>query len=413
MIDKGATVAMSPGVGLAFATVALISLAPGWLSAQPVEPSTKEIAAWIEQLSSRRFAEREAASAKLRALNDVPPELEQATMSSDAEVASRAKSIVREIKDRRLILKIQKCVEPINKIGLDLFVQKMAEQDGYATEDRLTMIQALADGLSGCTQRLGHPGFLQDARHWATTLIDPASASLIGSVQLGGGKDFRNLGHKGFILLSPKSMPQLLYSDESILIILGDFEGAQSIRNSLLICTGKIGPISSLKNSIVLTPHGLKFGGGLAGLGLLDGSFIQASDIGGDLISTNNIFLSREFNPVFLSGSFGDQFLKSENGPLQLIKMFDPANFGLHAKFANGQTRVASLTANSSFAKAGLRSDDELLSVNRTKWSSCEQFRVELRKALVKDSLTLQVRRNNQVIELRVKTVDEPKDDER
>jgi PDZ domain len=393
----------------ASAILVSFSLATGSFSAPPTQPTTKEIAAWIEQLGSRGFAEREAAAAKLRSLDYLPLELKEAAESPNAEIAFRAKAIVREIRDRLLTRHIEKCVAPINKIGLDFFVERMTQGDGYATEDRWRMIQSLADGLSDSTTRLGHAGFSRAASDWAKTPVDSTSAQLVaGSVPL-GGNEFEFRGLKGLILLSPKSMPRLRDLHESIVIILGDCDGAESIYSSLLICTGKIGPITRLVNCIVLSPDHIDFEP-RNGRPFLHGSFIQANEIRGERIdSISNTLLNSKVPSKF--GSFGDQFLKSEQGPLQLVKMFDPASLGLKTTFDNGQTRIASLDAKSAFAKAGLRSGDELLAVNKAKWSSNDQFRIELRKALVRDSLTLKVRRGNQDIELRLRSKDVTKDD--
>src|SRR5262249_5222949 len=86
------------------------------------EPSDQEIAKWIEQLGSARFAEREAASRKLAALDDVPDALEKATDSSNPEIARRAKTAAKLIRERNFERLLQKDLTAINADGIDLFI---------------------------------------------------------------------------------------------------------------------------------------------------------------------------------------------------------------------------------------------------------------------------------------------------
>src|SRR5262245_35874609 len=74
------------------------------LSTAPAEepkPTRDEVPKLIENLGSKRYAEREAAAKRLALLDAVPPELEAATQSPNAEVSRRAKSIIAAINKRR------------------------------------------------------------------------------------------------------------------------------------------------------------------------------------------------------------------------------------------------------------------------------------------------------------------------
>ena len=120
-------------------TMAVLPLAFSWLAAQSPAaaprndaPSLREIAAWIEQLGSAKFAEREAATRKLVSLDEVPEALEKARISPDLEVSHRANRIVEQINERNLDRRIQEALAPINAIGLDLFVELMVRRAGYA-----------------------------------------------------------------------------------------------------------------------------------------------------------------------------------------------------------------------------------------------------------------------------------------
>lgn len=384
---------------LTFATDPALAQPP---SKKTAGPSAKELATWIEQLGSRRFAEREAASRKLLALDEIPRQLDQATRSADAEVARRARIIVGRIKERNLDKRIRACLEPINKVGLDLVVERMTNRPTYPTDKRWKMLQDFADGLSASATRLGYAGFREPAAIWAKwpNLID---LSLRNDKRLQASAKAVNPSYadmdRAICLRSDRNLrPTSAFT--SIVIVLGDIESLDFIDDSLVICIGRIGKIYHIDGSMILATESLdELDSGRNSL-LQVGTLRKAQDTSGCCFVNHN-------GPR-LPNTVSDQFSTTDQGPLQLLKLFDPANLGLNVKFENGQTRVTGLSVQSPFAKAGLRLGDELLSLDHKNWESYEQFRVALRKALANDSILLKARRDNHILNLRIQVEDEP-----
>src|SRR4051794_16692588 len=104
-------------------------------SAAGQPPAAADLERLIEQLGSPKFAEREAASRQLAALDEVPAALQKATGSPTLEVARRAKEAVKQIQRGAQERKVRQMLADVNRRGLDAFIDQMALTKGFATED--------------------------------------------------------------------------------------------------------------------------------------------------------------------------------------------------------------------------------------------------------------------------------------
>src|SRR5262249_33104115 len=119
-----------------------------------------EIDKLIEQLDSKQFREREQASKKLLALDEVPPALVAATKSPHPESARRAALIVEQIKSRIEEKRVQRELAKINQFGLDYYLDRMVLHKDFATADRWRSVADLADVLAASANKLGYAGFV-------------------------------------------------------------------------------------------------------------------------------------------------------------------------------------------------------------------------------------------------------------
>jgi S1-C subfamily serine protease len=80
------------------------------------------------------------------------------------------------------------------------------------------------------------------------------------------------------------------------------------------------------------------------------------------------------------------------------IRFLSPTDFGLDVAVQNGGTQVMGITPDSPFAKFGVADADVILTIDGEPATSLQTFRRQLRKGILKESVTLTIRRNNQRI---------------
>jgi hypothetical protein len=383
--------------------LALLAVAPAPKGASAAEPTAAEIANWIEQLGSPKYAEREAASRKLAALDDVSPVLVKATQSSDAEIACRAKIAVKTIERRTLERRFQKELAAINTEGLDLFVERMVRRPGYATDERWRRLECVVEGLSLQAGKIGSNGYSKSITDSTAFPIRTELAQLgeAGSRLLLDGMTWRYNTISRCVVLSTSSLGRISTINQSIVLVLGDIQGGSRLENCFVICTGNIGRITRVENSIILS------NGEVTPMTARNNLF-QVKSIGNTNRAVGNTFV----NLKTVSGASADDnsFPETDQGPFSLVKFWDLSRLGVRLKQVDGQTRVETVESGSPLAQAGLRAGDEWLALGTQKWSSPDDLRDVLKKALVLEKeVTLGIRRGGQFLELTLKCVPEEK----
>jgi hypothetical protein len=370
------------------------------LRAVAAEPSTKEIAAWIEQLGSAKFAERELASRKLAAMDDVPEALEKAIDSTNPEVARRAKAAVHNIRERNFDRLLEKDLAVINADGLDLFLERMMHQPDYATESRWRSLERVIDGMTARAGKLGNIGYKKPFDDCTTmpvhTELSPLGEG--GSRLLLEGLNTRYSKMSRCLVTCAGSFSRVNTIDHCVLLVNGDMDGSSSVSESFVLCTGRIGRVMRVQNCIVLSNG--DFTGGISARN----TFFQVRGVDRQSSASGNTYI----NLKSVSGASADdnKFVESAEGPLSMIKFFDLERLGLRVKLADGETRVESIAADSLLGRAGLQKGDALLSLGEQKWDSAERLKDLLLHTLARDKeLIFNIRHSEQMIELKVKTL--------
>src|SRR5438128_2508627 len=137
--------------------LAVALLAPSLVAAQEKPPALTpaEITKLVEQLDSKQFREREQASRKLLALDEVPAALDVATKSPSPETARRAALIVEQIHSRNQEKRRQRELDRINQTGIDFFLDRMVLHKDFATANGWRTAADLADALAAGANKLG------------------------------------------------------------------------------------------------------------------------------------------------------------------------------------------------------------------------------------------------------------------
>ena len=117
------------------------------------------IAKLIQQLGSRDFKTREAASRELVKLDEAPDALRQAAKSADAEVARRDEIAIGVITARIEEKEFQAMIGDLDKIGLDRFVRRMVTDEKFAGDKQWETIQTIAKAVTIQANKLGQRKF--------------------------------------------------------------------------------------------------------------------------------------------------------------------------------------------------------------------------------------------------------------
>lgn len=357
--------------------------------------SPDELKTLIQKLGSAKFSEREAATRRLALLDEIPPELQNAAKSGDAEVSRRAKSIVARILKRNEKRIIEKELAAINRMGFDRFVDRMVLSPGFASEQRWQALVRATEAVVDRANKLGYTGTPLPQIHWADLpLIEalPQRYTQSSRVLIDGHTE-RFTGFRTCFAVSSGSIERMSSIQDSILIVNGEIPRLNRVFNSLIICTGEIGPISNLRNSIVLTT------GSFDGASSAHNSLVQANKMNRRPSGEANVFVNLGKAPEGETS----RYIETEKSPLAALTLFSPRMLGLSVRVSNSEAWIDDVAAKSVFATAGLRKGDQLLSIDGTKWSSDDEFRTLLRKKSAHSPATLTVRRGNKELSLPAK----------
>src|SRR5262249_30449260 len=157
----------------------------------------------------------------------------------------RAALIVEQIKSRNEEKRVQRELAKINQFGLDYYLDRMVLNKDFPTADRWRSVADLTDALAASANKLGYSGFVVPKANWnALPLVTDSlrRTERLARVAIDGHNIRASM--LDCLLLSTGSISRMQTLRSSILFINGDFEGAASIQNSIVVCTGNIGPTS-------------------------------------------------------------------------------------------------------------------------------------------------------------------------
>ena len=364
---------------------------------KPTEPilSPEEIQKLVDKLGSPKFGERESATRKLAALDDIPPALQAAAMAKDAETARRAKSIIALIMKRHEAKFIARDLADLNKGGFDRFVDRMVLTPGFERESRwLTLVRA-AEAVLDRGNKLGYGGLVFPPVQWTqfSLVTELPPRYLMSSRALLPGAPNRSSGFRNCLVLSSDSLAQITRIQDSIVFINGDLPRCTSVYNSLVICLGDIGAISTLSGSVIICT------GELNSVSRATSSLIEAKKLGRIPLGEGNMYINEKAPN---DADKTTRFVKTEQTPFRTLKLFEPEMLGINVKVAGESATIDNVIAGSILAKAGLRKGDIVLTIGTEKWATEEEFRTLLRRKSVLDVAPIQIKRDGKEMELRV-----------
>jgi hypothetical protein len=364
---------------------------------KPRSPTPAEIAKLIEQLDSKSFREREQASRKLLELDDVTPELDAATKSPSPETARRATLIVEQIRWRNREKYLQRELAQINQMGVDFFLDRMVFDKDFATAARWKMTAGLVDSIAMRAGALDYGGCVYPRSNWPELpLVSdlPPRGTRVARVAIDGG-----MGRLTFfdsLIISAGSLGRVSTIRNSIMMIDGDLSSVNTVQNSVLICLGDIGgSIQRIDSSIVLAT------GKVSGANSARNSFFQAAGLGKQYTAEGNVYVN--LKQVDGADPEKNQFVQSKEGPLTMLKWFDPASLGVKLTHLNGEARVDSVADGKPFAKAGVQAGDVIVLLDGRGWVDVDHFNRDLRRALVRDSAKLMLHRGEKTIDVQLR----------
>ncbi len=360
----------------------------------PAEPDVDRL---IEQLGSRSFEVREAATRQLKVREDAAPALRRALKSPDPEVARRAALILEEFAARSELRKRARLRGLAKNGEVDQAVELLVRRQTWFDED--VCWQAMAE-LAGKLLDLEKQRF--------------GKASVLNRPELYPVYDFRRF--------ASMNKPRRLASRRSEL----DGEGAVLVRaeevvaprmgvGHSLICAAESVLARDLGGCVVFAngPIEVKEAHGL--VVVCDGDFTATEHAGSCLIIARGAVrcagIVKDCRIVASGGVHYAERTKvsdtkveeGEATPLGFVRFFDPSFVGVEVVAAEDCLRVKAVHEGKPFARAGLRADDIVLSLDETAVNPVESFRRLLRKKVAEGGdLVLKVRRADNDLDVRI-----------
>jgi hypothetical protein len=380
----------------------------------PKKVSAEEIGRLIDQLGSKDFKTRDKATRRLKELDEALPALRQALKSpAGEETRRRVEGVIAVIEARLAEVFIREAVARVNEEGLDLFIDRMVLQKGYATEARWKAAVELTRALLERARKAGAtpPNVLEQdfLKLPVITALDRQGFLRPSRVLVDGSRDQINAFH-GNLLFSTNSLEGINSTDRSILFVNGDIKSLNSTTNSIIICNGTIKNMNYTNNCIIFC-NGVIAGmnvarnsalfvrGKLGPMGHVQNNIVEAAEFAGCALSEGNTYLNRTKMPA---RGKGDQARQADPSSLNLFRYFDFGRAGMTFTMVDGDARVDRVAEDKPFAKAGLQKGDLVLAVNRGKFLSQDVFHRLVRRRVAAGEALLKVQRGDRVLELTV-----------
>jgi hypothetical protein len=368
-------------------------------SAEPDRKRAEEIARLIKQLGSDSFEEREEATKKLSKMDDALPALRKAAKSDDAEVQQRAERLAEEIGKRVEELELEKMFSEVGKNGfaLDRFIDEMVHRKGFATEKRWELTVKLAQAIAEQASKESGREFKAPALDVSklATVTDLPRGTCSRSRVLANGNNRRVSVINGCVMVVSGPIDGVGILRNSIVFLDGNLTRViDTIENSIIFCDGDIDGNTIIRNSILI------------GNGELKASFnaekscFQLRSIRAHTTSRDNVYFN--MNEVEAIRVDGAKYVKTERGPMQLFKFFDPSSFGAEFRADDKGVQVGKILAGKAYDKAGLKEGDRILRLEDAKIESLDDLRKLLRRKRPKEDVEITILRGNKETKIKL-----------
>jgi hypothetical protein len=275
----------------------------------------KKIEQLIDQLTSGSLEERDKARNELLLMPGALPALRRVQgPPSDPDLMRRAAAVAADL-DRRLKDKdVAKALADVNDVGLDRFLEQMANTKGYATEERWDLTLQMARILVERANEVAGTKFLVPALDFAkmTDLLEPVAV-------VSGRRALLNIVGPGItrvsgsLVLVNGCISGVTQLDNSIVFVNGKVDGCTVLRKCVLVCTGEIGFTTLMEDCVVIAA------GPFAGANTVRRSLFQVFAPGRLTVAQNNVYLN--VPDVSALRASGNRFVDTTRGPLQLLSI--------------------------------------------------------------------------------------------
>jgi hypothetical protein len=368
----------------------------------PAEKIEKqEIEKLIKQLGSDDFDEREKATQKLAACDDALPQLREAAKSPDLEAQQRAEKLVRQIVHRQEERALQEMAADVNKGGIDRFIDLMATRKDYATPERFELAYKLAKAMAARASKVGGKESAApelDLSRMKTLTTCPRTGPVGSKVILDGGAGDMTVAQNSLLISADSLKGHITSVSHCVLFINGDTKGFTGLDDSVVFCNGDVGWITGVNKSVIIVTGTFK------GSTTAADCFFHTTEFGRHTGSRNNVYVN--MTQVTATSQEGNRFVQTDDGPLQMFKMFDASYFGVEMGKGEDGLKVKAVRDGTPFAKAGFEKGDLLVGSDNGPIASAEEFRRFLRRQGAGDTATFKVQRGDKVVELKVEFTD-------
>jgi hypothetical protein len=284
----------------------------------PIDP--KVLRQLVDQLGSDDFDARENAAKRLLELDEVAlPALKDGTKSTDAEVRQKAEELAAMIATRVEERAIQKMFAEIDRGGLEKFIDRMAKDKDFATEEHWLLVRTIATAIEKRATEVADRPFrvvTLDVAKMETLRTMPEKAANMARIVLNNDTSTVKEGLFNCILVSNGPVGRLERLNNCIVIVNGDIEGATVMRNCVVLCRGNIGRTRQIDTSVVLAT------GNVSSADTIHASLIEVGSVGRCVKSINNVYLNMAQSPGF--NSTDDQCRETKRGPLPMFRWTAP-----------------------------------------------------------------------------------------
>jgi PDZ domain-containing protein len=358
--------------------------------AKPLE-TKDQIAKLIRELGADAQKDRERAERELLKLPEAIPELRKNLNSRDSEIARRASRIVRK-------LLVESFESQIKTDALDLFVERFIHsKDPLEREAGWQAIINLGRSLTENEKRHygkmepGKIGPWRDFNEWIesrTKLKETTKPDGEAEASLVDGEPKTDLIRAQSVFVKSIAAGMFITSRgvqggglTSSVVIAGDSINVHHIGGSIIICDGDI-ETQGIRDSIVIARGEIKSG------------FLPISSF---------VVCSGPFKPRNKTPDSPMTLKDNSANLLGLVKFFETSQVGVEVAGDEGGVKVTRISEGKPFARAGLKSNDLILSLGGIPANSVGAFRRSLRtKVALNQPAILQVRRDGKEIEIKV-----------
>jgi PDZ domain len=358
-----------------------------------------EVQRLIDQLGSRRFADREAATRQLIAIESARPHVERLRRSPDEEIATRARKILTEHDQLYAKTRLDRFFRYGHEGQVERMVEGLAQWTGPTdNEEFWQSVRAVAVTITAqvrkpvWTSPLPHD-FVQ-ALKWSKgpkpvfrRVTEPWSGHMQHGGFLSSGAAIRagHLNNATAIATAPVSAEGGTAS--GILFTTADFESGSSegsrVVGFVIISAGRVSLHQDVRHNLIIARDGI------------------------DATNCKYVFDSHLASSGKIAVADKSETRKglaveaSQVRPLGFIKWFETSTIGFESGPVWNEHKVATVTPGSVADSAGLRASDVITRIDgEPVKDSREEFRKQLRRGSVQDACELTVVRTGRTMSI-------------